>query len=282
MAYCDKCGNKVGDTVKRCPYCGNILDNKSAIDTPGGGGESLINGLLRSDALIAAALLVLIPLILFLISNKASGSSSGADTPTKEESSLLSEDVSEEAAQDSEEQEVYEDTEQNGEYVNILDPALKYAIQRSMGAEGREITVSEAREVTSLNLSGTENDYGRISDLTGLSAFKWLREIDLSDNLVADLSELSGLENLTTLELEKNRVSDLTPLKNLKNLRKLDLYINEVSDITALEGLTDLEIPSCDHMQILFDALKKRGMTERQLDKFTHENVERVLKECWI
>lgn len=47
-------------------------------------------------------------------------------------------------------------------------------------------------------------------------------------------------------------------------------------------GITDLEIPSCDHMQILFDALKKRGMTERQLDKFTHENVERVLKECWI
>ena len=47
-------------------------------------------------------------------------------------------------------------------------------------------------------------------------------------------------------------------------------------------GITDLEIPSCDHMEILFDALKKRGMTERQFDKFTHENVERVLKDCWV
>ncbi len=46
-------------------------------------------------------------------------------------------------------------------------------------------------------------------------------------------------------------------------------------------GITDLEIPSCDHMEVLFEALKKRGMTERQIDKFTHENVERVLKECW-
>ena len=47
-------------------------------------------------------------------------------------------------------------------------------------------------------------------------------------------------------------------------------------------GIADLEIPGCDHMEVLFDALKKRGMTERQFDKFTHENVERVLRECWI
>lgn len=47
-------------------------------------------------------------------------------------------------------------------------------------------------------------------------------------------------------------------------------------------GIGDLEIPSCDHMEVLFEALKKRGMTQRQFDKFTHENVERVLKECWI
>ena len=47
-------------------------------------------------------------------------------------------------------------------------------------------------------------------------------------------------------------------------------------------GLTDLEIPDCSHMGVLFEALKKRGMTERQLDKFMHGNIERVLKECWI
>ena len=52
---------------------------------------------------------------------------------------------------------------------------------------------------------------------------------------------------------------------------------------TDFDGaITDLEIPGCDHMEVLFEALKKRGMTERQFDKFTHENVERVLRECWI
>lgn len=47
-------------------------------------------------------------------------------------------------------------------------------------------------------------------------------------------------------------------------------------------GITDLEIPSCDHIEVLFEALRKRGMTERQFDKFTHENIERVLKDCWV
>ena len=47
-------------------------------------------------------------------------------------------------------------------------------------------------------------------------------------------------------------------------------------------GISDLEIPGCDRMEILFEALRKKGMSERQFDKFTHENVERVLKECRI
>ena len=52
---------------------------------------------------------------------------------------------------------------------------------------------------------------------------------------------------------------------------------------TDFDGeIADLEIPSCDHMEVLFDALQQRGMTARQFGKFTHENVERVLKECWV
>lgn len=242
MVYCGNCGNKVDENEEICPYCHKRLEDVGTVKTQGSGGEAFIDGLLRADALIVVLILVVIPLLLYFISTKMSEAPSKPDSGTESESGLFPETVGENYAGNSETKVEYEETEQVPEHVTILDPALKYAVQKSMGAEGREITVSEAREVTSLKLSGAENDYGRISDLTGLSAFKWLREIDLSDNLVADLSELSGLENLTTLELEKNRVSDLTPLKNLKNLRKLDLYINEVSDITAIEDLTDLEV----------------------------------------
>ena len=42
----------------------------------------------------------------------------------------------------------------------------------------------------------------------------------------------------------------------------------------------NLEIDEPAKMDHLFDALKKVGITERQLDKIASENVLRVIKEC--
>ena len=231
MAYCKNCGHEVKDTDAVCANCGTRLDNIKVKKNEDTDGKGLIAGFLRADVLIVIAVLLLIPLVLLMVTKQKTGTQTEGKTKTEGDGNQVQEAAAQDDAAYSEEEAADEDigdeavavaveeSGQTAEYVTIPDPALKYAVQRSMGTGDREITVSEAREVTSLNLSGTENGgNGRISDLTGLSAFRQLREIDLSDNLVSDLSELSGLENLTTLELEKNRVSDLTPLKDLKNL----------------------------------------------------------------
>lgn len=49
------------------------------------------------------------------------------------------------------------------------------------------------------------------------------------------------------------------------------------TDFDGIEG--DLEIPSAGHMPELFDGLKKRGFTSRELDHIAYLNVERVFRD---
>ena len=50
---------------------------------------------------------------------------------------------------------------------------------------------------------------------------------------------------------------------------------------TDFDGICgQLEIKDCTQMPLLFDALKKRGFSEWELDHIAYKNVERVLKEC--
>ena len=128
-------------------------------------------------------------------------------------------------------------------YLTFNDPALEYAVRRSMNLTGstRGISFAEAKSVGELNLSGAlENNYGMIKDLTGLSAFTGLKKLDLGDNLVADVSELENLTDLEWLCLEKNRIKDITPLKNLRRLTHLDLYLNNIEDASPAMLLTNL------------------------------------------
>ena len=128
-------------------------------------------------------------------------------------------------------------------YLTFNDPALEYAVRRSMNLTGssRGISFAEAKSVGELNLSGAlENNYGMIKDLTGLSAFTGLKKLDLGDNLVADVSELENLTNLEWLCLEKNRIKDITPLKNLRKMTHLDLYLNNIEDASPAMRLTNL------------------------------------------
>ena len=128
-------------------------------------------------------------------------------------------------------------------YLTFNDPALEYAVRRSMNLTGstRGISFAEAKSVGELNLSGAlENNYGMIKDLTGLSAFTGLKKLDLGDNLVADVSELVNLTDLEWLCLEKNRIKDITPLKNLRKMTHLDLYLNNIEDASPAMRLTNL------------------------------------------
>lgn len=51
------------------------------------------------------------------------------------------------------------------------------------------------------------------------------------------------------------------------------------TDFDGFDGVEILEISKVEEMEKLWEALKKKGVTERQLDKIWHENVERVLSK---
>ena len=50
------------------------------------------------------------------------------------------------------------------------------------------------------------------------------------------------------------------------------------TDFDGFDGMEVQEIADASQMERLWDALKKAGLTERQLDKIWGENVERVLR----
>ena len=123
------------------------------------------------------------------------------------------------------------------------DPALEYAVRRSTGIWERDLSVEEAENISALNLSGDlKNEYGRISSLKGLEAFKWLEEINLSNNRISDISALSSLSHLRVVNLEKNRIEDIEPLKDLTAVVHLDLNTNNISSLSPLLNLTRMRM----------------------------------------
>lgn len=49
------------------------------------------------------------------------------------------------------------------------------------------------------------------------------------------------------------------------------------TDFDGIDGQLDIDKPI--EMELLFDALHKKGLTERQMDKFAYGNALRVIKE---
>ena len=126
--------------------------------------------------------------------------------------------------------------------VKFNDPCLEKAVCQAMGIRKAPIKLMDAVKVKSLDLSCGEDSRAQITDLTGLSSFVLLEELNLADNQISDVSELSNLKNLKNLHLEDNLISDIDPLASLTNLRLLDLEGNEISNIYALKDLTELTV----------------------------------------
>jgi len=87
-----------------------------------------------------------------------------------------------------------------------------------------------------LNISGN-----KINDLTPLSKLLLLRKLDLSKNEIHNISALEDLINLDWLELDYNNIDDLNPLSGLKRLKFLSLFKNAVSNLNPLKSLFDLK-----------------------------------------
>lgn len=101
---------------------------------------------------------------------------------------------------------------------------------------GGKTFASDAETVEAKGLS-----LGDISEVSGFTAVK---NLDLSDNGITDVSPLKGLTTLVALDLSNNRISDVTALSSLTNLKQLWLGGNGLSDeqITALRAA----LPNCE------------------------------------
>ena len=130
--------------------------------------------------------------------------------------------------------------------VEIPDPNLRAAIERTLGkASGATLTIVDMARLTPL-----EAPSANISDLTGLESATNLTYLNLgfvnaegrriNSNSVSNLSSLAGLTKLTRLNLWGNNISDILPLAKLTQLTELELSANNISDLSPVAGLTNL------------------------------------------
>ncbi len=79
---------------------------------------------------------------------------------------------------------------------------------------------------------GWKNNIKTLTEIRGLGNLKYIKKIDLSNNLIEYIDGLLELKNLKTIILANNKIYDLENLKYLKslsNLRYIDLSGNEIS-----------------------------------------------------
>ncbi len=149
--------------------------------------------------------------------------------------------------------------------VDIPDTTLKAKIIIALGDNNKEpkdqVTVGEAKMLTSLDAFGPYGANGNINNLKGLESFTNLQKIDLSRNQISDISSLKGMTQLTTLYLDYNKISDITPLKGMTQLTTLGLDVNDINDISSLKSMTQLTTLYLDYNQIS-DITPLKGMTK--------------------
>ena len=77
----------------------------------------------------------------------------------------------------------------------------------------------------------------KISDLSGIEAFKKLKGIQIKNNNISSLEPLSELTDIYYLYMDNNKVETLIPLAGFVNLRS---FIAPNNSITNLEGILEL------------------------------------------
>lgn len=157
--------------------------------------------------------------------------------------------------------------------IQFNDEALESMVRSAMNKPEGDILVSDALEVSELNLQMDGNDWTkpRIHNLDALKYFTNLTYLNLGwavqneENCFADvdISALSALTNLEVLQMPCVNISDISALSgmtslknllvwggkglenisvlaNLTNLEAVELRNNLIRDITPLAGLTNL------------------------------------------
>jgi uncharacterized protein YjbI with pentapeptide repeats len=92
----------------------------------------------------------------------------------------------------------------------------------------QQIWLEDALESTYLFIFGDELEI-KITDLTGIEAFKNLEQLSISDTKISSI-DLSTLEHLETLSLTNSQLVEVD-LSNNKKLTYLDLKQNDIEDL---------------------------------------------------
>ena len=109
---------------------------------------------------------------------------------------------------------------------------------------------------------------------------------NLTDDMIKALAKKGGVAGLnfgaefisSDITSTVSRVEDLA--NNVLHMLKTggEDIIALGTDFDGIRGTFEIEHPT--QMSLLTDALEKKGVTPRQIDKFLHENVLRVMKDC--
>lgn len=89
-----------------------------------------------------------------------------------------------------------------------------------------------------------------LKDISFLSGFKHIAQLDLSGNRIEDISPLKDLPSLRYLKLSENRIADISVLQSLTGLKHLLLQSNPITNCSSIQNLRSLESLSLDHCKI--------------------------------
>ena len=106
-------------------------------------------------------------------------------------------------------------------------------------------------------------DY-EMEDLEGISACRYARAADLSNNNLTDISELGELRQLERLYLSNNQIGLVDALDNLLMLEILDISYNDVDDISAL-----FELPHLSYLNVMGNRVPRWQLEKLQIQGVT-------------
>lgn len=114
-----------------------------------------------------------------------------------------------------------------------------------------------------------------VKDLTALSEFVRLHELQLSGTSVSDISFLTNIPTLKSLHIVNSPLQKTEALKSLVNLEDLNISNTPVDDLKDIEGLKNIKSLNCSGTQIKKLAAIKSFSALEALD-FSNTNVNNL------
>jgi len=116
------------------------------------------------------------------------------------------------------------------------------------------VPVNESNQKESLHRL-VEGDIVRVKDasvsnLSVLSEFVRLKELDFSGTSISDLSALVNVSTLRVLRATNSPIRNLEPLRSMTRLTSLDISNTPVEDLRPIHGLQELKSFNCSGTQV--------------------------------